>query len=70
MGISRTKSCTRKEKHRMQARERRLTYDEMPKFLQVVKQEKSEIVKCFILLALYTEARKRNVLTMKWRRFC
>ncbi|KJV57110.1 hypothetical protein OCHUTO_0254 [Orientia chuto str. Dubai] len=33
----------------MQARERSLTYDEMPKFLQVVKQEKNEIVKDFIL---------------------
>ncbi|KJV56121.1 hypothetical protein OCHUTO_0585 [Orientia chuto str. Dubai] len=36
----------------MQARERRLTYDEMMKFLQVVNQEKNEIVKDFILLAL------------------
>ncbi|KJV55642.1 phage integrase family protein [Orientia chuto str. Dubai] len=57
------------ERHKMQARERSLTYDEMPKFLQVVKQEKSEIVKDFILLALYTGARKSNVLEMEWKRF-
>ncbi|KJV55388.1 hypothetical protein OCHUTO_0872, partial [Orientia chuto str. Dubai] len=33
------------EKHKMQARERRLTYDEIPKFLRVVKKDKSEIIK-------------------------
>ncbi|WP_258230742.1 tyrosine-type recombinase/integrase [Orientia tsutsugamushi] len=54
------------DKHKMQARERRLSYDEMTKFLQVLCREESVLIRDFALLALYTGARKRNVLEMEW----
>ncbi|WP_410521984.1 tyrosine-type recombinase/integrase [Orientia tsutsugamushi] len=47
-------------------RERRLSYDEMTKFLQVLCGEASALIRDFALLALYTGARKRNVLEMEW----
>ncbi|SPM44574.1 integrase [Orientia tsutsugamushi] len=54
------------DKHKMQARERRLSYDEMTKFLQVLCGEATPLTRDFALLALYTGARKRNVLEMEW----
>ncbi|KJW07178.1 phage integrase family protein [Orientia tsutsugamushi str. UT144] len=50
----------------MQARERRLSYDKMTKFLQVLCGEASALLRDFALLALYTGARKSNVLEMEW----
>ncbi|KJV52406.1 hypothetical protein OTSGILL_1546 [Orientia tsutsugamushi str. Gilliam] len=55
------------DKHKMQARERRLSYDdEMTKFLQVLCREASVLIRDFALLALYIGARKSNVLEMEW----
>lgn len=54
------------DKHKMQARERRLSYDEMTKFLQVLCGEASALIRDFALLALYTGARKSHVLEMEW----
>ncbi|QES96807.1 site-specific integrase [Orientia tsutsugamushi] len=54
------------EKHKMQARERRLSYDEMGRFLQVLCGETTPLIRDFALLALYTAARKSNVLEMEW----
>ncbi|WP_419538026.1 tyrosine-type recombinase/integrase [Orientia tsutsugamushi] len=54
------------EQHKLQARERRLSYDEMTKFLQVLCGEASALIRDFALLALYTGARKSNVLEMEW----
>ncbi|CAM79481.1 phage-related integrase [Orientia tsutsugamushi str. Boryong] len=54
------------EQHKLQARERRLSYDEMGRFLQVLCGEASPLIRDFALLALYTGARKSNVLEMEW----
>ncbi|KJV71493.1 tyrosine-type recombinase/integrase [Orientia tsutsugamushi] len=54
------------DKHKMQARERRLSYDEMSKFLHVLCGEATPLIRDFALLALYTGARKTNVLEMEW----
>ncbi|SPR16691.1 integrase [Orientia tsutsugamushi] len=54
------------DKHKMQARERRLSYDEMSKFLHVLCREATPLIRDFALLALYTGARKSNVLEMEW----
>ncbi|SPR15341.1 tyrosine-type recombinase/integrase [Orientia tsutsugamushi] len=54
------------EQHKLQARERRLSYDEMDRFLQVLCGEASPLIRDFALLALYTAARKSNVLEMEW----
>ncbi|SPR13986.1 tyrosine-type recombinase/integrase [Orientia tsutsugamushi] len=54
------------ELHKLQARERRLSYDEMGRFLQVLCGEATRLIRDFALLALYTGARKSNVLEMEW----
>ncbi|SPR13298.1 tyrosine-type recombinase/integrase [Orientia tsutsugamushi] len=54
------------DKHKMQARERRLSYDEMGRFLDVLCGEATPLIRDFALLALYTGARKTNVLEMEW----
>ncbi|WP_252831344.1 tyrosine-type recombinase/integrase [Orientia tsutsugamushi] len=54
------------ELHKLQARERRLSYDEIGRFLQVLCGEKNTLIRDFALLALYTGARKSNVLEMEW----
>ncbi|KJV88726.1 phage integrase family protein [Orientia tsutsugamushi str. UT76] len=54
------------ELHKLQARERRLSYDEMGRFLHVLCGEKNMLIRDFALLALYTGARKSNVLEMEW----
>ncbi|SPR12837.1 tyrosine-type recombinase/integrase [Orientia tsutsugamushi] len=54
------------EPHKMQARERRLSYDEMGRFLEVLCRETTPLIRDFALLALYTAARKSNVLEMEW----
>ncbi|WP_371218510.1 tyrosine-type recombinase/integrase [Orientia tsutsugamushi] len=54
------------EPHKMQARERRLSYDEMGRFLDVLCGEATPLIRDFALLALYTGARKTNVLEMEW----
>ncbi|KJV54417.1 putative integrase domain protein [Orientia tsutsugamushi str. UT76] len=38
----------------MHAREKRLSYDEMTKFLQVLCEEATTLIRDFALLALYT----------------
>ncbi|KJV73400.1 integrase [Orientia tsutsugamushi] len=54
------------EQHKLQARERRLSYDEMGRFLEVLCGEITLLIRDFALLALYTAARKSNVLEMEW----
>ncbi|WP_331851701.1 tyrosine-type recombinase/integrase [Orientia tsutsugamushi] len=54
------------EKHKMQARERRLSYDEMSRLLPVLCGKATPLIRDFALLALYTGARKTNVLEMEW----
>ncbi|KJV51449.1 tyrosine-type recombinase/integrase [Orientia tsutsugamushi] len=42
------------EEHKLQARERRLSYDEMGRFLHVLCGEATPLIRDFALLALYT----------------
>ncbi|BAG40462.1 putative integrase [Orientia tsutsugamushi str. Ikeda] len=42
------------EQHKLQARERRLSYDEMGRFLHVLCGEATPLIRDFALLALYT----------------
>lgn len=48
------------------SRERRLAGDELERFLQAVADDPDEATRDWILMALYTGARKSNVLAMKW----
>ncbi|KJW06518.1 phage integrase family protein [Orientia tsutsugamushi str. UT144] len=54
------------DKHKMQARERRLSYDEMADFYTYYVKIATPLIRDFALLALYTGARKTNVLEMEW----
>ncbi|WP_375318640.1 tyrosine-type recombinase/integrase [Candidatus Tisiphia endosymbiont of Oplodontha viridula] len=54
------------KKHKEQSRDRYLTREELPKFFAVLAEEKNQLIKDFILISLYTSARKGNVLTMRW----
>lgn len=54
------------KKHKEQSRDRYLTREESPKFFVVLAEEKNQLIKDFILISLYTSARKGNVLTMRW----
>ena len=48
------------------ARERFLHPDEMPRFFQALAEEPNGNFRDFVLLALFTGARKSNVLAMRW----
>nr|WP_230597932.1 site-specific integrase [Orientia tsutsugamushi] len=54
------------EQHKLQARQRRLSYDEIGRFLHVLCEDTTPLIRDFALLALYTGARKTNVLEMEW----
>ncbi len=48
------------------SRTRRLKPDELPQFFQAVLAEPSDGIRDYVLLSLYTGARKANVLAMRW----
>jgi integrase len=52
--------------YREESRERRLSTSEMPGFLQAVYEEINFDVRDFVLVGLFTGARKTNVLEMRW----
>ncbi|WP_341764062.1 tyrosine-type recombinase/integrase [Candidatus Tisiphia endosymbiont of Beris chalybata] len=53
-------------KHKEQSRDRYITKEEAPRFFQALEKETSHTMKDFILISLYTGARKSNVLAMRW----
>lgn len=55
------------KRHKEQSRERFLQAEEMPKFFKALAEEENEDVRDFISIALFTGARKTNVLTMRWQ---
>lgn len=58
------------KRYREKSRERFLQADEMPKFFDAVAAEENEDVRDFVYLALFTGARKSNVLSMAWKDIC
>ncbi|WP_371220045.1 tyrosine-type recombinase/integrase [Orientia tsutsugamushi] len=52
--------------HKMQARDRYITLEEMPRFLAAVEEDKNPYLKYFVYISLYTAARRNNVLSMRW----
>ncbi len=48
------------------SRTRRLKPEELPQFFQAVLAEPSDGIRDYVLLSLYTGARKANVLSMRW----
>ncbi|QIL43175.1 tyrosine-type recombinase/integrase [Acidovorax sp. HDW3] len=58
--------CRGIEKFPERARERFVQPDEMPRLLYALENEENETVRDFLLTALFTGARRSNVLTMQW----
>lgn len=54
------------KKHKEKSRDRYLTGEELPRFFSALEIETNKKIKDFVLLLLYTGARKSNVLGMKW----
>ena len=48
------------------SRDRFLQTDELPRFLQAVADEPNDTIRDYILMSLFTGARKANVLAMRW----
>jgi integrase len=55
------------KKHKEKSRDRYILAEERDRFFQAVAEENNTLMRYFILVALYTGARKRNVLSMKWK---
>ena len=53
-------------KFRMQSRDRFLQSNELPKFFQALERESDIDMRDFFQIALYTGARRGNVLSMRW----
>jgi integrase len=53
-------------KFREQSRDRRLTSSEIPRFFQALREEPNEDLRDYVLMSLYTGARRGNVLAMRW----
>jgi len=54
------------KKHKEVSRDRYITLEEKEQFFEALEKEDDQQVKDFILIALYTGARKGNVLSMRW----
>ncbi len=59
--------CFKLKKFQEQSRERYLSAEELGKFFTAVSAEPSEIARDFLLMLLFTGARKSNVLNMAWK---
>jgi len=53
-------------KHKEKSRGRYLLSEEIPRFFKSLDAEKNQDIKDFILMSLYTMARKSNVASMRW----
>ena len=54
------------KKHKEKSRDRYIVIEEIPRFFEVLKEDANKKIRDFILLSLYTGARKSNVLSMSW----
>lgn len=59
--------CAHLAKFKEQSRDRFIMGDELPRFMTQLNQEPHQDFKDFILLSLFTGARRANVLSMRWQ---
>ncbi|WP_341793375.1 MULTISPECIES: tyrosine-type recombinase/integrase [unclassified Rickettsia] len=52
--------------HKEVERDRYITSEEKPAFFEIVEKEANPLMKDYLLISLYTGARKSNVLSMEW----
>ena len=55
------------QRFREQSRDRLLGADELPKFFESLEQEPNPTIRDYVMVALLTGARRRNVMSMRWR---
>lgn len=55
------------QRFREQSRDRFLGADELPKFFESLEQEPNPTIRDYVMVALLTGARRRNVMSMRWR---
>lgn len=55
------------EMHKVQSRDRYITMEEMERSIAVLADEKDELIRDFILIALLTAIRKNNMFKMRWK---
>jgi len=53
-------------KFKLKHRERFVYAEELPRLIAAIEAEENEEIKDYVLISLYTGARKMNVLTMRW----
>lgn len=58
--------CRGMDKFKEKSRSRFVLPDEMPRLMLAMEHESNELVRDFVKLALYTGARRSNVLAMQW----
>ena len=58
--------CRGMDKYREKSRSRFVLPDEMPRLMLAMEHETNELVRDFVKLALYTGARRSNVMSMQW----
>lgn len=54
------------KKYKEQSRDRFLQSDELPHFWQALTEEGNEVARDYLMISLFTGARKSNVLAMRW----
>ncbi|WP_305821215.1 tyrosine-type recombinase/integrase [Massilia brevitalea] len=59
--------CDGIDKFKEVSRDRYVTGDELPRFLAAIEKHEHQDFKDFILLSLFTAARRQNVLAMRWQ---
>ena len=59
--------CSNIEKFKERSRERFLTGEELPRFMQHLNKVPHQSFKDFVFLSLFTGARRANVLAMRWQ---
>lgn len=58
--------AARIKKNKEKSRDRYILRDEMPFFLKAVMMEENRVIADFVLMALFTGARRQNVMSMRW----
>jgi integrase len=61
-----TNPVTGVKKNKEHSRDRYITLEEIPKFFEALNLERNTQIRDFVLIALYTGARKSNVRAMRW----
>lgn len=63
--VNRNRPCRGMDKFKEKSRSRFVLPDEMPRLMLAMEHESNDLVRDFVKLALYTGARRSNVMSMQ-----